>query len=57
MRGDPDGMLTQKEFRLCLLERIADSALEIVTAQMCLHSVNHVQRHFPGVMRVDDVLH
>ncbi|PSN35400.1 hypothetical protein C0J52_21268 [Blattella germanica] len=57
MRGDPDGMLTQKEFRLRFLEHTADSALEIVTAQMCLHSVNHVQRHFLGVMRLDDVMH
>ncbi|PSN50053.1 hypothetical protein C0J52_04227 [Blattella germanica] len=56
MRGDPDGMQTQKEFRLHFLERTADSALGIVTAQMCLHSVNHVQIHYPGVMQLDDLL-
>ena len=48
LRGDPDGMQTQKEFRLRFLERTEDSALKIVPAQMCFHSVTMCQDIFLG---------
>lgn len=55
MMGDPTGTLSETEFRLRFLENTADAALQIVTAQMCLRSVNHVQKHYPAAMRLDDM--
>ncbi|KAJ4442784.1 hypothetical protein ANN_04377 [Periplaneta americana] len=55
MRGDPAGILTQKEFRLHFLENTANVAIKVFTTQICLHSANHVHKHYPGAMQLDDM--
>ena len=37
------------------VENIAHAAIGVVTAQMCLRSFNHVQKHYPSVMQMQDM--
>lgn len=55
IEGDPTGVLNQTEFRIQHLENIADAAMRVVTPQMCLRSFNHVQKHYPSVMQMQDM--
>ena len=47
--------LTQTEHRLRYLERKIDAAMAGVTPRACLRACNHVQRHFPRCLAVEDL--
>ncbi|KAF0302272.1 hypothetical protein FJT64_025624 [Amphibalanus amphitrite] len=47
--------LTQTEHRLRFLERKIDVAMAAVTPRACLRACNHVQRHFPRCLAMDDL--
>lgn len=55
MRGDPDGVLNQTEYRMRFIENIADNSMRGIDGNMCLHAYNHVQRYFPAAMRRDNM--
>ena len=48
--------VTQHEHRLRYLEEKIDRAMENVTPLMCMRACNHVQRHWPNCMALDDLL-
>ena len=53
--GDPNGVLTQTEFRVRFLEQCADTAMRNVTGELCMRSYNHVQHYFPVAMNLGDM--
>ncbi|PSN37085.1 hypothetical protein C0J52_21167 [Blattella germanica] len=55
LEGDPTGMINQTEFRIQHLQNIAKVAMGVVTAQMCLRSFNHVQKHYASAMQMQDM--
>lgn len=55
MAGDPDGVLTQTEFRLRFLERCVNLAMPLVTPDKCLRACNHVQQHYASALQLEDM--
>lgn len=47
--------LTQTEHRLRYLESKIDRAMATVTPRACLRPCNHVQRHFPRCLALEDL--
>ena len=50
----PDGM-TQTEHRLLFLESAIDDSIRIITPRLCLRTYNHIQRHFGGVIVMENL--
>ena len=55
MAGDPNGVLTQTEFRLRFLERCVNMAMPLVTPEKCLRACNHVQQHYASALQLEDM--
>lgn len=54
MNTTPVGM-SQTEYRMQYLERCIDNAILTITSELCLKTLNHVQKHFPKVIHLEDI--
>lgn len=54
MNTAPVGM-SQTEYRMLYLERCIDNAVLTITSELCLKTLNHVQKHFAKVIQLQDI--
>lgn len=54
MNTAPVGM-SQTEYRMQYLERCIDNAVLTITCELCLKTLNHVQKHFAKVIQLQDI--
>ena len=47
--------VTQTEYRLQFLEKIIDDNMAVITPMLCLSTYNHVQKHFPRILDLQDL--
>lgn len=56
LRGDGQGSLTTKEFRLSKLEAMISEAINNISPETCTNFVSGIQRFLPSVINLDDVI-
>ena len=51
----PPSGISMVEFRLQFLEEAVDTNIHHISPQLCLRCINHVQRHYPSVLALEDL--